>query len=114
MKTALFLSANDSAAVGIMAEDLKIESTLLVICGGTEKGNGDQMYYRDTLKNSGKQFSESAQRLVNAPCPATVTNSTLTTFGYGYGSARSSSHSRVPEVEIEIILPNSSGSPFLS
>ncbi|KAF5606313.1 FK506-binding 2 [Fusarium subglutinans] len=67
MKTALFLSVDGSAAVGIIAEDFKIESTLLVICGGTEKGNGDRMYYRDTLKDLGKQFSESAHRFVNAP-----------------------------------------------
>ncbi|KAF5688726.1 FK506-binding protein [Fusarium circinatum] len=66
-KTALFLSVNDSTAFGIMTEDLKIESALLIICGGIEKGNGDQMYYRNTLKDSGKQFSESAQWLVNTP-----------------------------------------------
>ncbi|KAF5555134.1 FK506-binding 2 [Fusarium mexicanum] len=56
MKTALFLSVNGSSAVGIIAEDLKIESALVIIYGGTEKGNENQMYCRNTLKDSDNEF----------------------------------------------------------
>lgn len=60
MKAALFLSALASAAVGVVAEELKIDVTLPVICERkTQKGDRVQMHYRGTLKDSGKQFDAS-------------------------------------------------------
>jgi FK506-binding protein 2 len=60
MKAALFLSALASAAVGVVAEDLKIDVTLPVVCDRkTQKGDRVQMHYRGTLKDSGKQFDAS-------------------------------------------------------
>ncbi|KAF9776559.1 Peptidyl-prolyl cis-trans isomerase fpr2 [Fusarium sp. DS 682] len=63
MKAALFLSALASAAVGVVAEDLKIDVTLPVVCDRkTQKGDRVQMHYRGTLKDSGKQFDASYDR----------------------------------------------------
>ncbi|KAF5019052.1 hypothetical protein F66182_8944 [Fusarium sp. NRRL 66182] len=63
MKAALFLSALASAAVGVVAEELKIVVTLPVICERkTQKGDKVQMHYRGTLKDSGKQFDASYDR----------------------------------------------------
>lgn len=60
MKAALFLSALATAAVGVVAEDLKIDVTLPVVCDRkTQKGDRVQMHYRGTLKDSGKQFDAS-------------------------------------------------------
>lgn len=61
MKTALFLSALASAAVGLVAaEELKIDVTLPVECDRkTQKGDLVQMHYRGTLSNTGKQFDAS-------------------------------------------------------
>ncbi|KAI1041542.1 hypothetical protein LB505_001810 [Fusarium chuoi] len=57
MKAALLLSALASAAIGVIAEDLKIDVTLPVVCDRkTKKGDRVQMHYRGTLKDSGKQF----------------------------------------------------------
>ncbi|KAF5238591.1 hypothetical protein FAUST_5448 [Fusarium austroamericanum] len=57
MKAALFLSALASTAVGVVAEELKIDVTLPVVCERkTQKGDGVHMHYRGTLKDSGKQF----------------------------------------------------------
>ncbi|KAG5769836.1 hypothetical protein H9Q69_004210 [Fusarium xylarioides] len=63
MKAALLLSALASAAVGVVAEDLKIDVTLPVVCDRkTQKGDRVQMHYRGTLKDSGKQFDASYDR----------------------------------------------------
>ncbi|CAG7561016.1 Peptidyl-prolyl cis-trans isomerase fpr2 [Fusarium irregulare] len=63
MKAALFLSALASAAVGVVAEELKIDVTLPVVCERkTQKGDRVQMHYRGTLKDSGKQFDASYDR----------------------------------------------------
>ncbi|KAL9575690.1 hypothetical protein ACKAV7_000488 [Fusarium commune] len=63
MKAALFLSALATAAVGVVAEDLKIDVTLPVVCDRkTQKGDRVQMHYRGTLKDSGKQFDASYDR----------------------------------------------------
>jgi FK506-binding protein 2 len=60
MKAALFLSALASAAVGVVAEELKIDVTLPVVCERkTQKGDKVHMHYRGTLKDSGKQFDAS-------------------------------------------------------
>lgn len=60
MKAALFLSALASAAVGVVAEELKIDVTLPVVCERkTQKGDKVQMHYRGTLKASGEQFDAS-------------------------------------------------------
>ncbi|KAH7257512.1 FK506-binding protein 2 [Fusarium tricinctum] len=63
MKAALFLSALASAAVGVVAEELKIDVTLPVVCERkTQKGDKVQMHYRGTLKASGEQFDASYDR----------------------------------------------------
>ncbi|KAI1018652.1 hypothetical protein LB503_005930 [Fusarium chuoi] len=63
MKAALLLSALASAAIGVVAEDLKIDVTLPVVCDRkTKKGDRVQMHYRGTLKDSGKQFDASYDR----------------------------------------------------
>lgn len=67
MKAALFLSALASTAVGVVAEELKIDVTLPVICERkTQKGDGVHMHYRGTLKDSGKQFD--ASKSLHTPC----------------------------------------------
>ncbi|CCT61890.1 probable FK506-binding protein (FKBP) [Fusarium fujikuroi] len=63
MKAALLLSALASAAIGVVAEDLKIDVTLPVVCDRkTKKGDRVQMHYRGTLKDSGEQFDASYDR----------------------------------------------------
>ncbi|KAG4266191.1 FK506-binding protein 2 [Fusarium proliferatum] len=63
MKATLLLSALASAAIGVVAEDLKIDVTLPVVCDRkTKKGDRVQMHYRGTLKDSGKQFDASYDR----------------------------------------------------
>ncbi|KLP11153.1 probable FK506-binding protein (FKBP) [Fusarium fujikuroi] len=63
MKAALLLSALASAAIGVVAEDLKIDVSLPVVCDRkTKKGDRVQMHYRGTLKDSGEQFDASYDR----------------------------------------------------
>ncbi|KAI9171870.1 FK506-binding protein [Paramyrothecium foliicola] len=64
MKTALFLSALASAAVGfVAAEDLKVDVTLPVECDRkTQNGDVVNMHYTGTLATSGKKFDSSVDR----------------------------------------------------
>ncbi|KAH7250416.1 Peptidyl-prolyl cis-trans isomerase fpr2 [Fusarium solani] len=63
MKAALILSVLASAAVGVVAEELKIDVTLPVVCERKTK-NGDKihMHYRGTLAADGSQFDASYDR----------------------------------------------------
>lgn len=60
MKAALILSVLASAAVGVVAEELKIDVTLPVVCERKTK-NGDKihMHYRGTLAADGSEFDAS-------------------------------------------------------
>ncbi|RFU77814.1 fkbp-type peptidyl-prolyl cis-trans isomerase [Trichoderma arundinaceum] len=63
MKAALLLSALASCAIGVVAEDLKVEVTHAVECERkTQKGDQVSMHYRGTLAGSGKQFDASYDR----------------------------------------------------
>ncbi|KAI8724729.1 Peptidylprolyl isomerase [Fusarium sp. LHS14.1] len=63
MKAALILSVLASAAVGVVAEELKIDVTLPVVCERKTK-NGDKihMHYRGTLAADGSEFDASYNR----------------------------------------------------
>lgn len=57
------LSLVASAAVGVMAAELKIEVTQAVECDRkTKKGDPVEMHYRGTLAANGKQFDASMLR----------------------------------------------------
>ncbi|QGI58315.1 hypothetical protein CEK27_000440 [Fusarium fujikuroi] len=87
MKAALLLSALASAAIGVVAEDLKIDVSLPVVCDRkTKKGDRVQMHYRGTLKDSGEQFDASKFLRLASTLMIVTKHMLIQTQGYDRGT----------------------------
>lgn len=69
MQLFLTLSLLASAAVGVLADDLKIDVTLPVECERkTQSGDKIHVHYKGTLQSNGEKFDASSSALFTRFC----------------------------------------------